>query len=85
MDYFIGSQSRASGAEASRELLNGQPCLGARGPEGSSFLGWVLVQVWEPNGGLSGVTINGTGSTEVLRRAAEALSDAAARVAKASG
>jgi hypothetical protein len=45
-----------------RELSNGEPALGAQGPEGSKFLGWILVQVWEPHAGRSSVTVNWSGN-----------------------
>jgi hypothetical protein len=45
-----------------RELTSGEPALGAQGPEGSKFLGWVLVQVWEPVAGRSSITVNWSGN-----------------------
>jgi hypothetical protein len=51
-------------ANLKRELANGEPALGAQGPEGSKFLGWILVQVWEPQprSGRSSVTVNWSGN-----------------------
>lgn len=49
-----------------RELVNGAPWLGAQGPEGSKFVGWVLVQVWEPRGGRTAATVNWSGNEAEL-------------------
>ncbi len=58
----------------SRELSAGQPWLGATGPDGAKFVGWVLVQLWEPSAKSDGVNINWSGDQEELFvRAATAL------------
>lgn len=53
---------KEKGANLKRELANGQPALGAQGPEGAKFLGWILVQVWEPRAGRSSVAVNWSGN-----------------------
>lgn len=51
---------------ASRELVNGKPWLDTPGPEGAAFVGWVLLQVWEPRGGRDSVAINWSGDETKL-------------------
>lgn len=72
---------KKSGVKASAELRAGEPVLGAQGPDGSRFLGWVLVQVWEPVAGTaatashSGITVNWSGgAAQLMDRAATELS-----------
>lgn len=68
-----------SGLRISRELKSGEPVLGAQGPDGAPFLGWVVVQVWGRGRGTgtntSDVTVNWSGDPKVvLQRASEELS-----------
>jgi len=69
-----------TGTKASMALRAGEPTLGAEGPAGGRFVGWVLVQVWEPGSSTAGadhngVTVNWSGDGSALfRRAADELS-----------
>lgn len=74
------AEDKRSLLKPSRELKGDQPFAGASGPEGSAFLGWVLVQVWQPTPTNSGVTMNFSGDQVVVSRAADALASFAARL-----
>lgn len=57
----------------SNELKPGESWLGATQPDGSKFLGWVLVQVWEQGKG-DNITVNWSGDRKALfKRAADRL------------
>jgi hypothetical protein len=68
------------GGKVPKELKAGEPVLGAQGPDGARFLGWVLVQVWEPDRNRDGATSNGivvnwSGDAKVLfQKASDELS-----------
>jgi hypothetical protein len=67
-----------SGAKVPMDLKPGEPALGARAPDGGNFLGWVLVQVWEPSangaGGRDSVVVHWSGDSKALfKRAADEL------------
>lgn len=61
---------------SSKELKNQQPWGGAEGPEGSRFLGWVLVQLWEPGVNTKGPVashVNWSGDNSLVKFAADEL------------
>jgi len=67
----VKAESRDSNNQ-SRELRAGQPALGAKGPQGAKFLGWVLIQLWEPTPNTKGTpsNVNCSGDESVLFKAA---------------
>jgi hypothetical protein len=62
--------------DISWELKPGVPVAGQSGPDGARFLGWVLVQVWEPTPGVKdAITVQFSGDlNELFPAAAEHLS-----------
>jgi hypothetical protein len=71
MDKRVETSVHDAG-KPSRELRPGRPFLGAKGPEGAKFLGWVLIQLWEPVADVRGTPshLNWSGDESVLFRAA---------------
>jgi hypothetical protein len=61
---------KETGSSRSRQLVSGEPWLGAMSPEGPKFLGWVLVQVWEPQDGRNCVTLHWSGDQAIVLPAA---------------
>ena len=63
-----------SGSQPSPALTPGQPWRGAKGPDGSSFEGWVLVQLWSPTTSSTGITVHWSGDKAAMfERAANEL------------
>lgn len=64
---------RNSAPLAGSDLTPGKPWRDTKGPEGASFDGWVLVQLWSPTTNSSGVTVHWSGDKTALfdRAAAE--------------
>lgn len=63
------------------QLRAGQPLEGAKAQAGSTFVGWVLVQVWEATTKSDGVVIQSSGDQKVLLpRVAHALTGVASQL-----
>ena len=62
------------------ELQPGRPLRGSEGHGGTgAFVGWVLVQVWEPTDKNDGIVIQSSGDRKALfERAAQGLAQAQA-------
>lgn len=71
------SGSRSKGRKANLELKPGEPFLGQEGPPGATFLGWVLVQVWDVPEGRDGCVVQLSTTTgnhqQLMERAAAKL------------
>lgn len=65
------------GGPANFELRPGQPYLGQTGPAGASFVGWVLVQVWQTPDGKdhAAVQIRSSDNKHLMAAAAAKLSE----------